>query len=828
MSGRRSEPPLELADEQYQAPFSREFAEVQNDTGLQTPPSPSSSFFDADELREARDWVRNSQSDDESIDAGGRVGMRRRRDSQVGSYDDHGSIFDGPGAELIPSSVSSMHHVVSRPSFRTYSRRRQLLATHRSRSYSHRSSSLHDRETSPHSSQTHGSGSRMDSAISYRKRSFSRSVPRAGADGESSGLIGSLFASFRGESGGLSGRDEDYHEAADEPWGQDESDLLDEEVLEDASEDEELDHSDRSSVSSERPTSPTSRFIPNVFGNDADPFGDVRHDNYDDASEVPFEDPALSAKPTLLRDYPDVSELLDEPRVLQPGAEEEGSQKSVWLDKSCRSRQQIYLLDEDTLIRITGYCTRRDRVVLYVLLCVLTLGIAGLMSMWFPKWHLRWMYAESQFSDAEFVVVENQWGDVSEERFLTVPFARPLRTVFPPSSRDPPCTHAEAQAIQHETDEGDEGDMGDAIFDLVMFDYRYTRFVLHPPSGRFRTIREWRDVRWDSTANMGAGIKSDLARERAVVFGPNMIEIASSSTWQLLVGEVLHPFYIFQIVSIILWSLDDYYYYACCIAAISIGSIASTLVETKRTIARMREMNRFVCTVRVWRDNAWVELNSSELVPGDVYDAADPQLQVLPADSLLLSGDAIVNESMLTGESVPVSKLPITDAGLSVLASARVDDTLQLARHFLFAGTKVIRIRPAFNGTEEPCAKAMVLRTGFNTTKGSLVRGMLFPKPMGFKFYVRTERRITDAARLFSIHWLPGLYCRYWPVLQHGQFCAARHHLEHVDYPRVGPGHSGCSTGTACNDEHWYSVCHCASSNQGCVLYFAHTCQYRW
>ena len=134
----------------------------------------------------------------------------------------------------------------------------------------------------------------MDSAISYRKRSFSRSVPRAGADGESSGLIGSLFASFRGESGGLSGRDEDYHEAADEPWGQDESDLLDEEVLEDASEDEELDHSDRSSVSSERPTSPTSRFIPNVFGNDADPFGDVRHDNYDEASEVPFEDPALS------------------------------------------------------------------------------------------------------------------------------------------------------------------------------------------------------------------------------------------------------------------------------------------------------------------------------------------------------------------------------------------------------------------------------------------------------------------------------------------------------------------------------------------------------
>ena len=27
-------------------------------------------------------------------------------------------------------------------------------------------------------------------------------------------------------------------------------------------------------------------------------------------------------------------------------------------------------------------------------------------------------------------------------------------------------------------------------------------------------------------------------------------------------SQVLHPFYMFQIVSIILWSFDDYYYYA--------------------------------------------------------------------------------------------------------------------------------------------------------------------------------------------------------------------------------------------------------------------------
>ena len=42
---------------------------------------------------------------------------------------------------------------------------------------------------------------------------------------------------------------------------------------------------------------------------------------------------------------------------------------------------------------------------------------------------------------------------------------------------------------------------------------------------------------------------------------------------------------------------------------------------------------------------------SSELVPGDVYEVTDPALTQFPCDSILLAGDCIVNESMLTGKS---------------------------------------------------------------------------------------------------------------------------------------------------------------------------------
>ena len=56
-----------------------------------------------------------------------------------------------------------------------------------------------------------------------------------------------------------------------------------------------------------------------------------------------------------------------------------------------------------------------------------------------------------------------------------------------------------------------------------------------------------------------------------------------------------------------------------------------------------------------------MERDSTDLVPGDIINLSELQSPLFPADMLLLSGDAIVNESMLTGESVPVSKVPARD-----------------------------------------------------------------------------------------------------------------------------------------------------------------------
>lgn len=45
--------------------------------------------------------------------------------------------------------------------------------------------------------------------------------------------------------------------------------------------------------------------------------------------------------------------------------------------------------------------------------------------------------------------------------------------------------------------------------------------------------------------------------------------------------QVLNPFYVFQVFSVILWFNDEYYYYAACILLISIISLSVQIYETR-------------------------------------------------------------------------------------------------------------------------------------------------------------------------------------------------------------------------------------------------------
>jgi cation-transporting P-type ATPase 13A2 len=95
-------------------------------------------------------------------------------------------------------------------------------------------------------------------------------------------------------------------------------------------------------------------------------------------------------------------------------------------------------------------------------------------------------------------------------------------------------------------------------------------------------------------------------------------------------------------------------------------------------------MAYYNCKVRVMRDGKesnLVETNSVDLVPGDIIET--PENCSMPCDIALLSGTCIVNESMLTGESIPVIKNPVPR--IKDIYNAEQDQ-----KYTLYGGTKVI------------------------------------------------------------------------------------------------------------------------------------------
>merc|ERR1740124_1441076 len=94
--------------------------------------------------------------------------------------------------------------------------------------------------------------------------------------------------------------------------------------------------------------------------------------------------------------------------------------------------------------------------------------------------------------------------------------------------------------------------------------------ILHITDGQANTVDTNVSKFFDDLYN---GIPYPKVNSQQQLFGPNFITIKVPSYFSLLIDEVLHPFYMFQLCSILLWSLDEYVFYAACIFTISLMSV---------------------------------------------------------------------------------------------------------------------------------------------------------------------------------------------------------------------------------------------------------------
>ncbi|XP_036085015.1 polyamine-transporting ATPase 13A2 isoform X7 [Rousettus aegyptiacus] len=411
-------------------------------------------------------------------------------------------------------------------------------------------------------------------------------------------------------------------------------------------------------------------------------------------------------------------------------------------------------------VRLSGYCGSPWRVIGYHVVVWMMAGIPLLLFRWKPAWGVRLRLQRCSLARAETLVIEIRDKEDSSWQLYTVQVQ--TEAISEGSLGLPPQAQAEdgrSQAAVGAVPEGtwkdtaqltrnEEAMSGQQVLRYYLFQGR--RYVWIETQQAFCQVGLLDQGRTcDDIHHSRSGLCLQDQTVRKTIYGPNVISVPVKSYPQLLVDEALNPYYGFQAFSIGLWLADHYYWYALCIFLISSVSICLSLYRTKKQSQTLRDMVKLSVRVCVCRPGGEEWVDSSELVPGDCL-VLPQEGGPMPCDAALVAGECMVNESSLTGESVPVLKTALPEGPAPYCPETH-------RRHTLFCGTLVLQAR-AFIG---PHVLAVVTRTGFCTAKGGLVSAILHPRPVNFKFYKHSMKFVAALSVLALLGTIYSIFILY-------------------------------------------------------------------
>ena len=353
---------------------------------------------------------------------------------------------------------------------------------------------------------------------------------------------------------------------------------------------------------------------------------------------------------------------------------------------------------------------------IYIIMSILTLGIVPLLFYWFENWRKYLFEITTEIEHANFILIENS-------------INKKLEIV--------PLIYDSCKLLPHKSSKR-----------------RY--FFIFKEHFYYFGKKGLKIIKHEMVENINKnpgiidyykkGLDNTDREAMHKVYGKNLINIKKESILWLTLREILSPFTIFQVLSIILWTIDDYALFAFIILVMMIMAIATTVYENHTQGLRMRRMTYINTSVQVLQypipgyDKASKEfprfrhndkndtmdiemqyigpynqqvgnIDSISLAIGDIVYVK--QGDKLTSDVLILEGKALVNEAMLTGESVPVVKRSYNGNG--PFGDVNV----------LFSGTECIMANKI---------TGIVINTGFYTKKGEIIRNLLFNEQKEFEF----------------------------------------------------------------------------------------------
>jgi Mg2+-importing ATPase len=208
-----------------------------------------------------------------------------------------------------------------------------------------------------------------------------------------------------------------------------------------------------------------------------------------------------------------------------------------------------------------------------------------------------------------------------------------------------------------------------------------------------------------------SGLNSESAEKRIKKYGKNVFKEEKIKRWyDFLIESCKDPFvYILAVLAIINFLLGD-----------ALGSLIIVILAGISVVIRLVQdysaykfdqklKSQIYTTANVLRDKEVKEIKTQNVVLGDIIELSAGSM--IPADLILLeTNDLFVNQSVFTGESVPVEKK----------ATKEIADSLLTSENICLMNSSVV------SGS----AKGVVISTGKNTYIGKMSEDMEEEEPL--------------------------------------------------------------------------------------------------
>jgi len=260
------------------------------------------------------------------------------------------------------------------------------------------------------------------------------------------------------------------------------------------------------------------------------------------------------------------------------------------------------------------------------------------------------------------------------------------------------------------------------------FYYKLKKFNYNAKSDRFEAPRPRITTETlRSLAQMKGGLNKEESRARFLEDGANTLTISEPTPLGVLFEEFGKTFYLYQ--NFMAWTWFNFYYWHMGIVNTLVyvgGGLSISFVNYKN-----RKLLYELATVKgdceVIRDGARQKVDTYNLVAGDVIVVESGPVF---CDFVLLQGQLLLDESSLTGESMPVAKVPIEEFG------SQQYNPKTHKKSTVLTGTTVLK---SDDHTDDALKLGLVISTGANSSKGVHLRKILLDPPPQFKFDIQVK-----------------------------------------------------------------------------------------